>query len=450
MKRGRNSEAPSAPSSKVSRTTSLTSIIQSTSSQGAPKQSRKAKPTTTISASQPVGSTFQLTTDSAKTITNGSPVPTHSTASGLLTCNLCRQYIDNELLQISILHCCLCDLDFHGECCNVDEHLIEHLHIVNEVGGWCCKGCRTSKRGKITKNINQINSDNIESMKIELNKITALLFEQSSVISGQTYAEAARAPSAVSAAPTTAPVSGNIPHRSGIPKHTDVLTAVHEEFKSIAERARNIVVTGMGTSSIAPDAVQFEELCFEMLGFAPKVQSTHRFGKRIDGKIQPLLVVLGSSIEVNHVLSIAKNLRHSKSPYIRDNVFFNKHMTKAESLAAYNARVKRRYTKSVLEPNSYDVDDPLRMASTSGFLSNRKSLHPLQSMDFDITGQTSAQLLSYPSCTNGGKVPTKSLDVLSTNLIDLSPLTLDISNTCCTKLTADQNQSKDHESDQVD
>ena len=58
--------------------------------------------------------------------------------------------------------------------------------------------------------------------------------------------------------------------------------------------------------------------------------------------VQPLLVTLETVDEVKEILDHAKNLRQSTSLFVRQNVYMNKHLTKAEALAAYNARVKRR------------------------------------------------------------------------------------------------------------
>ena len=128
--------------------------------------------------------------------------------------------------------------------------------------------------------------------------------------------------------------------------HTDVLSAVHAEFNSISKRALDIVVTGLPPSNIASDADQFVELCFSCLDINPRVKSTFRLGTPKKGKIQPLLITLNSTNEVGSILAVAKNLRSTRCPpFVRQNIFFNKNMTKAESLAAYNERMKRRNKK---------------------------------------------------------------------------------------------------------
>ena len=95
-----------------------------------------------------------------------------------------------------------------------------------------------------------------------------------------------------------------------------------------------------------------------MLDISPHVKSTYRFGKQSPTKPQLLLVTLGSIAEAESILANARNLRKSSTPYIKDNVFINKHMTKAESLAAYNARVKRRNEKQHELIDFDDQDSP--------------------------------------------------------------------------------------------
>ena len=92
-----------------------------------------------------------------------------------------------------------------------------------------------------------------------------------------------------------------------------------------------------------------------MLDITPQVKSTYRFGKQSSAKPQLLLVTLGSAETADAILKSARNLRQSSSAFIRENVFINKHMTKAESLAAYNARVKKRNSKQQHE--LIDLDD---------------------------------------------------------------------------------------------
>ena len=121
----------------------------------------------------------------------------------------------------------------------------------------------------------------------------------------------------------------------------------------------------MKTSNLASDAMQFSELCSSEFNIVPTIRSTFRLGHIIEGRIQPLLVTLGSSAEVDDLIRRASQLRFSRSPQVRDRIFLNKHMTRAEALAAYNARVLRR-AKGSGRTNAGDVvglDAPSSMTS---------------------------------------------------------------------------------------
>jgi len=128
------------------------------------------------------------------------------------------------------------------------------------------------------------------------------------------------------------------------------------------KRAHNVVITGMKISSFASDAVQFAELCSSEFNIQPTIRSTARLGKVIEGKIQPLLVTLNSSTEVDNLIKRANLLRFSRSPQVRDRIYLNRHMTRAEALAAYNARVFRRSKESnQSNQSSTNSDDLIRL-----------------------------------------------------------------------------------------
>ena len=71
----------------------------------------------------------------------------------------------------------------------------------------------------------------------------------------------------------------------------------------------------------------------------------HRFGSLIKGKVQPLLISLTSTKDVEHILTYAKGLRTSSDLIIRDQVFVNKHLTRAKVRAAFEARSTLRNKK---------------------------------------------------------------------------------------------------------
>jgi hypothetical protein len=60
------------------------------------------------------------------------------------------------------------------------------------------------------------------------------------------------------------------------------------------------------------------------------------------GRPQPLLVAFKAAEQANELIASAKSLRRSADSFVRDNIFINRNMSKAESKAAYEQRCKRR------------------------------------------------------------------------------------------------------------
>ena len=119
----------------------------------------------------------------------------------------------------------------------------------------------------------------------------------------------------------------------------------------------------MKPSTIASDGNQFFDLCNHELRLNIHVRSTFRLGQRNSGRIQPLLVTLGSSEEAEAVMSVARELRNSKSPMVRDRIYINRHLTSAEREAAFNARELRR--AKIKSHNSDSVTSELGAAPST-------------------------------------------------------------------------------------
>ena len=273
------------------------------------------------------------------------------------TCGSCHVGIPDDQLDRVARHCCLCDRYFHGSCCKIDESLMEYIHIVSEIGGWCCIICRIAKRINVnnSKSLNQTqkNAENIDSINQELTKINDQLkcltsnfslitssasngnrsvtndnipttdLTSSSIGIKQSYAQT------LQSSKSKVDIKSTSPPKLEKQLQTAVLTAVHAEFNSISKRALSIVVTGLPPSITASDEDQFVQICFSSLDITPNVKSTHRLGDKKPDKVQPLHITLSSAKEGQDILNVAKCLRKAPSEFVRENVYFNKHLTKA-------------------------------------------------------------------------------------------------------------------------
>ena len=123
-----------------------------------------------------------------------------------------------------------------------------------------------------------------------------------------------------------------------------VVAAVYVDQKKKDNRAGNIVVSGLQPSHSVSDHDVISNLCRTEMNITPDIVQCKRLGKSTVGKIQPLLVVLRSPELAEEIVHNARQLRKSQHEAIRQNVFINRHMTPAESRAAYELRCQRRTT----------------------------------------------------------------------------------------------------------
>jgi hypothetical protein len=86
----------------------------------------------------------------------------------------------------------------------------------------------------------------------------------------------------------------------------------------------------------------FANLCTTELQVQPDIISAKRLGHLQAGKIQPILVHLKQADQAKKLISKAKLLRRSSNSVVREQVFINLNLTKAEAATAYQIREQRR------------------------------------------------------------------------------------------------------------
>ena len=270
-------------------------------------------------------------------------------------CPVCKQSTSTDTIQVTALRCCLCDIYIHGRCLDIkNPSLLDFLYVVSEVGGWCCPGCRSPKNNVKTA------SDNKKTIKktISAEQVNDELQFIKTQLASLTDALAPNLDRADPPAPSTKPTFSQVLQSNTSPSQprlqtstssllnnnlrTAVLTAVHTELNSKSKRSCNVVVSGLQPSAISSVGEQFRELCSYHFNLQPQIRSTYRLGDPTSGKTQPLLVSLESPDDVESLIRVAKNLRMSTNHHVRDNIFINRHLTKTEAAAAFNARCLRR------------------------------------------------------------------------------------------------------------
>ena len=124
--------------------------------------------------------------------------------------------------------------------------------------------------------------------------------------------------------------------------HQAVLSAVYVDLHSKSARAKNIIVSGLPKVIHTEDKDLVGELFAHEFNLQPAIKHCKRIGKVVPDKSQSLLVTLESLDHANIIQSNAKILRKSVNDFVRDNVFINADLTKAEAAAAYEERCRRR------------------------------------------------------------------------------------------------------------
>ena len=122
----------------------------------------------------------------------------------------------------------------------------------------------------------------------------------------------------------------------------NVIAAVYVDQAARDRRAASFIVSGLPTSTDLPDNAIVAQLCSSELGLQPDITATKRLGKPTAGKIQPILVHTKDTQGAQSVITNAKKLRQSNFPFIKSSVYINSNLTKAEAMASYEMRCRRR------------------------------------------------------------------------------------------------------------
>jgi len=174
-----------------------------------------------------------------------------------------------------------------------------------------------------------------------------------------------------------------------------VISAVYTDFEEKDRRASNVVISGLMLSSVS-DKVTVEELCNTEFGFVPKIIKCRRLGQPRPGRVQPVHVVLESVTDAEFLVKNAKLLRRSTDSVVRDSVFINADLTKAEALTAYQRRCRRRELAAARRSaGNSSVSQPITVLNTRMALADQSS-----TQSTSIGALTSLQLPDHEQPTD--------------------------------------------------
>lgn len=125
-----------------------------------------------------------------------------------------------------------------------------------------------------------------------------------------------------------------------------LVAAVYIDQRVRDSRASSFIISGLPISAVRSDNSIVSELCSNEFNIQVDIANTKRLGKSSSSPssaiIQPLLVNVRNTDHAKLIISSARQLRRSSVPLIRDNVFINPNLTKAEASAAYEMRCRHR------------------------------------------------------------------------------------------------------------
>jgi len=176
-----------------------------------------------------------------------------------------------------------------------------------------------------------------------------------------------------------------------------VVTAVYVDKQTKDSRASNVVISGLPPNPQRSDKDAVRSLLQSELKVVTDVKHCRRLGTQSHGRVQPLLVVLPSDDIAAQVLSLAKTLRNSANVEVRDSVYINPNLTKAEARAAYEVRCRRRERRQQ-QSQRPDIErsDNLQPNSEPQRSSSSRPTVPTTASMSQFTG-TNHITASYPS-----------------------------------------------------
>jgi len=121
----------------------------------------------------------------------------------------------------------------------------------------------------------------------------------------------------------------------------NILSAVYADKNEKERRAKSVVVTGLADQSNVTDKDLFHNICSSQFGIDLQIINCKRLGSTVEGRIQPLLVMLPSAQTASELVTMSKSLSRSTNVSLRS-MYINHNLTRAEARSAYELRCQRR------------------------------------------------------------------------------------------------------------
>jgi hypothetical protein len=131
----------------------------------------------------------------------------------------------------------------------------------------------------------------------------------------------------------------------------NVVAAIYEDQIERERRSNNVVITGMFPVHGVTDQAAVKQLFHQEFNVSPEIKRVQRIGTATQAdKPKPIVVTLSKQKDADYLTERARQLRRSSVKAIRDNVFLNRDLTRAEQQAAFVLRQRRREAKKQSKP----------------------------------------------------------------------------------------------------
>ena len=178
-----------------------------------------------------------------------------------------------------------------------------------------------------------------------------------------------------------------------------IVTAVYVDQTKKTGQAANVVISGLPVNQLSSDKSSVCKLLANELNLHVNVVKCRRLGKIVSGKTQALLVSLNSVDEADQVMANAKRLRGSSDTTVRDGIYINRHLTAAESRAAYQLRCQRRQSAQQRSTHQVGLSPSGKLSTTE--IGHRTQQHEERSAHHHQQQQQQQQLQPH----SNGKEP---------------------------------------------
>jgi hypothetical protein len=177
-----------------------------------------------------------------------------------------------------------------------------------------------------------------------------------------------------------------------------MVAAMYVDQAEKKRRESTFIISGLEGDQ-SGDRALVSDLCSTEFDLSLDIVSTKRLGQPRPGRVQPLLVVCRQAEQAQRLITDAKRLRNSTSLAVRERVYINRNLTKAEAEAAYRLRQQRR--RAATSRPSVTVKPPAVQSDVDTTLSLlNMACNPTTSVQLLSSMPSGVGLSSFLSATN--------------------------------------------------